>query len=64
MHLEQEFMERKNRDIYWDDVALFCHPANYQLGIYPIHFGDIIEIDSLAELCEADPTYKSGEYRA
>ena len=64
MHLEQEFIERKNRDIYWDDVALFCHPANYQLGIYPIHFGDIIEIDSLAELCEADPTYKSGEYRA
>lgn len=63
-HLEQEFMERKNRDIYWDDVALYCHPEDYQLGVYPIRFGDIIEIDSLAELCKADPTYISGEYGA
>lgn len=64
MHLEQEFIERKDRDIYWDDVALFCHPEDYQLGVYPIHSGDIIEIDSLAELYEADPTYKHGEYGA
>lgn len=64
MHLEQEFIERKNRDIYWDDVAPFCHPEDYQLGVYPIHSGDIIEIDSLAELCEADPTYKHGGYGA
>lgn len=42
----------------------FCRAEDYQLGIYPIHFGDIIEIDSLAELCEADPTYKSGVFGA
>ena len=60
-HLEQEFIERKNRNIYWDDVALFCHPKDYQLGVYPIHAGDIIEIDSFAELCEADPSYIIGE---
>ena len=25
-HLELEFETKKNRQIYWDDVALFCHP--------------------------------------
>lgn len=63
-HLELEFMERRNWDIYWDDVALFCHPEDYRLGVYPIHAGDVIEIDSLAELCETDPTHISGEYGA
>ena len=60
-HLEQEFLEKRNRNIYWDDVALFCHPGDYRLGICPIRRGDILEIDSFAELCEADPTYRSGE---
>lgn len=58
-HLEYEFVECKNRNIYWDDVAMFCHPEDYQLGVYSINFGDIVEIDSFAELCEADPTYQN-----
>ena len=56
-HLEFEFEEKKNRQIYWDDVALFCHPEEYRLGIRPMEKGDIIEIDSLEELAAADPSY-------
>ncbi len=57
-HLELEFEVKKNRQIYWDDVALFCHPEEYQLGIFPMEKGDIIEIDSLEELALADGTYQ------
>ena len=57
-HLELEFEVRKNRQIYWDDVALFCHPEEYQLGIHPMQKSDIIEIDSLEELALADDTYQ------
>jgi CTP:phosphocholine cytidylyltransferase-like protein len=56
-HLELEFEEKENRQIYWDDVALFCHPEEYQLGIRPMRAEDIIEIDSLAELIAVDQTY-------
>ena len=57
-HLEIEFEKKKNRQIYWDDVALFCYPEEYQLGIQPMQYGDIIETDNLQELAEIDPTYK------
>lgn len=57
-HLEIEFEEKQNRQIYWDDVAMFCYPNEYQLGIYEMQAGDIIEIDSLEELIEMDGTYK------
>ena len=58
-HLEVEFEEKQNRQIYWDDVAMFCHPEDYQLGITPMEPGDIIEIDSFSELVEADPSYRN-----
>ena len=57
-HLELEFEVKMNRQIYWDDVALFCHPEKYRLGIRPMEKGDIIEIDSLEELAAADPSYR------
>ena len=56
-HLEIEFEEKKNRTIYWDDVALFCYPEQYSLGIYEMQTSDIQEIDSLQELRQIDPTY-------
>lgn len=56
-HLEFEFEERKNRQIYWDDVAMFYHFEDYDLGIWPMHPGDIIEIDNLEELRKLDPSY-------
>ena len=56
-HLEEEFETKKNRQIYWDDVALFCHPEDYTLGIYPMNRGDLIEIDSFEELTHIAPEY-------
>ena len=57
-HLEVEFEEKMNRQIYWDDVAMFCHPEEYQLGIHKMQYGDIIEIDNLSELAAIDNTYQ------
>lgn len=56
-HLELEFEEKENRQIYWDDVAMFCYPQEYQMGICPMQYGDIIEIDNLSELIEIDKSY-------
>ena len=56
--LEYEFNEQNNRQIYWDDIAMFCHFENFKLGIYPMKKGDICEIDGFNELVEIDPSYK------
>lgn len=56
-HLEIEFVEKKNHQIYWDDVAMFCYPQEYQLGVRQMHYGDIIEIDTLSELAQIDSEY-------
>ena len=56
-HLEEEFEQKQNRQIYWDDVALFCHPEAYQLGIREMRREDIIEIDDLRELASMDASY-------
>ena len=55
--LEIEFEEKQNRQIYWDDVPMFCYPGAYRLGIRPMDPGDVIEIDSLDELIRMDPRY-------
>lgn len=57
--LEQEFEQKKNRQIYWDDVAMFCYPEAFQLGIRPMQKEDIIEIDNLEELVALDERYRS-----
>lgn len=56
--LEYEFEEKKNRQIYWDDVAMFCHFDQFELGIREMKKEDIIEIDDIEELREADPKYR------
>lgn len=56
-HLETEFEEKQNRQIYWDDVALFCYPQEYKLGIWQMNDGDVEEIDSLTELAAVDGSY-------
>ncbi|MGY3724242.1 CTP:phosphocholine cytidylyltransferase [Granulicatella balaenopterae] len=61
VHLEYQFDVLKNRQIYWDDVALFCHPEDYQLGIYQMELGDLVEVDNLSELQELDSSYKGLE---
>lgn len=57
-HLELEFIAKKNRQIYWDDVAMFCHNEEYELGIRVMKAGDIIEIDNLDELIALDNSYQ------
>lgn len=56
-HLEIEFEEKKNRQIYWDDVALFCYPSEYLLGIREMKETDVREIDGLDELAAVDASY-------
>jgi CTP:phosphocholine cytidylyltransferase-like protein len=58
-HLEYEFDTRQNRQIYWDDVAMFCHFEEYTLGIREMQPGDLIEIDNLSELAVLDKTYQN-----
>ena len=60
-HLEIEFEEKKNRQIYWDDVPMFCHFEEYRLKVFPMTAGSIMEIDSLAELAAADPEYEENQ---
>ena len=60
-HLEVEFEEKENRQIYWDDVALFCYSKEYQLGVREMNKEDIVEIDNFQELINIDPSYKSLE---
>lgn len=57
-HLELEFELKKNQQIYWDDIALFCHPEDYHLGIQEMNRKDVIEIDSIYELAQLDNYYK------
>lgn len=56
-HLEIEFEEKENRQIYWDDVAMFCYFDQYTLGIKRMNPGDVIEIDDLKELIAIDSSY-------
>ncbi len=57
-HLEIEFEQKYNRQIYWDDVVMFCYPDEYQLGIRPMDKDDITEVDNLSELIALDAGYK------
>lgn len=58
-HLEIEFEEKQNRQIYWDDVAMFCYPDEYKLGIRKMNPGDIIEVDNFNELITLDHSYQN-----
>lgn len=57
-HIETEFEKKKNTNIYWDDIALFCYPEQYQLGIYEMEARDVVEIDDMKELAAMDKSYK------
>ena len=56
-YLKLEFEEKKNTGIYWDDVPIFCHPEDFQLGIREMSREDVVEIDTLEELAAPDPSY-------
>ena len=48
-HLELEFEVKKNYQIYWDDVVMFCHFEEYTLGVRETRATDIIEVDDYKE---------------
>ena len=56
-HLEQEFETKHNYDIYWDDIPIFLHAEEYELGIYRMNKGDVLEIDNIHELATVDRQY-------
>lgn len=56
-HLEREFRKKESQGLYWDDIAMFCYPQEYKLGIYPMDCEDVVEVDSLGELIELDESY-------
>ena len=56
-HLELEYAEKKNTSVYWDDVPVFCHPEDFELGVREMTRGDVVEIDTLEELAAQDPGY-------
>ena len=56
-YLEYEFIDKKNTQIYWDDIAIFCHPEEFDLTIYEMNKLDIKEIDNLDELILLDNSY-------
>lgn len=37
---------------------MFCHFDDFTLGVQEMDAGDVVEIDSLEELVQYDPTYK------
>lgn len=57
-YLSVEFVEKGNRQIYWDDVAMFLYFDKFDLGIQKMNKGDIVEIDSLQELADIDSYYE------
>ena len=56
--LVQEYEAIRNTNVYWDDVAMFLHPNEFELYGYVIRENDIQEVDSLEDLIELDPSYK------
>ena len=56
-YLEYEFIDKKNTQIYWDDIAIFCHPEEFDLTIYEMNKLDIKEIDNIDELILLDNSY-------
>lgn len=58
-HLEIEFENKKNYEIYWDDIALFCYPNDYKISIKEMSKTDVIEVDSINELIELDKSYQN-----
>ncbi len=56
--LEREF-ESGHRDIYWDDVPMFCRFEDFTLGIREMRKEDVLEIDDLDELTAIDGSYEA-----
>lgn len=58
-HLETEFIDKQNHQLYWDDVPMTCYLSEYRLKIRRMQKNDIIEIDDLHELIQIDKSYST-----
>ncbi len=52
-----EYAVKKNRQIYWDDVPVFCYPDDYKLQIKRIAGNMFLEFDCIKELATYDYSY-------
>ncbi|MBO5609229.1 MAG: phosphocholine cytidylyltransferase family protein [Eubacterium sp.] len=50
--IEEEYLVKKNYDIWWDNIPLFIHPEDFKLKVRRIMKGDLKEIDNFYELIE------------
>lgn len=60
-HLKEEFERNGETQLYWDDVAMFRHLAEYDLGVFPMEESDVLEIDDFSDLVMVDSSYKGEE---
>lgn len=58
LKLEEEFEINKNHKAYWDDVPLFLHAQYFDLTVYEMKKGDVVEIDNVEELSKEDESYQ------
>ena len=56
--INKTYEEPGYEDLFWDD-AVNMNLEKLRLRVHPIKEGDITEIDSIEELAEVDPAYKS-----
>ena len=57
-YLIKQYKELNNKEIYWDDIAMFNYKEKFDLYGYKINKEDIIEIDGLNDLIKIDSSYK------
>ena len=51
-YIEEEYLVKKNYDIWWANIPLFIHPEDFKLKVRRIMKGDLKEIDNFYELIE------------
>ena len=52
------YKEKGNRKLYWDQVALEKFLPEFEIRTRNFTFDDVIEIDTMEELCAVDETYE------
>lgn len=57
--IRQQFEEKKDWSLYWDEIALMRNPGRFCIGIRNIEEEDLIEIDTVTELAEIDHSYQA-----
>lgn len=56
-YLEDEWENKNNRQIYFEEIVFMIHPEEFEIQMREIEEGDQIEIDNVEELCKIDQSY-------